>query len=110
VATFPSITPTYGTTQTVEQKSITTKMGDGYEFRTVFGLPANKRLHIVNLSFAISETDADTIDTFLNQASFDYTMTGESSARKFKCTSRSRSIPYLNRVNMNLTFEEVAEP
>ena len=90
-------------------------MGDGYEFRTVFGLPANKRLHGVNLEFAISETDADTIDTFLNsrfddQASFDYTMTGESSARKFKCTSRRRSIPYLNRVNMNLTFEEVAEP
>tara|TARA_Y100001938_G_scaffold30928_1_gene42078 strand:+ start:471 stop:818 length:348 start_codon:yes stop_codon:yes gene_type:complete len=115
MATFPSITPIYGTTQTVEQKSITTKMGDGYEFRTVFGLPANKRLHIINLSFAISETDADTIDTFLNsrfddQDSFDYTMTGESSARKFKCTSRSRSIPYLNRVNMNLTFEEVAEP
>ena len=54
MATFPSITPTYGTTQTVEQKSITTKMGDGYEFRTVFGLPANKRLHIVNLNFAIS--------------------------------------------------------
>ena len=115
MATFPSITPVYGTTQTVEQKSITTKMGDGYEFRTVFGLPANKRLHIVNLSFDISETDADTIDTFLNsrfddQASFDYTMTGESSARKFKCTSRSMSIPYLNRVNMNLTFEELAEP
>ena len=115
MATFPSITPIYGTTQTVEQKSITTKLGDGYEFRTVFGLPTNKRLHIINLSFAISETDADTIDTFLNarfddQASFDYTMTGESSARKFKCTARSKSIPYLNRVNMNLTFEEVAEP
>ena len=37
MATFPSITPTYGTTQTVEQKSITTKMGDGYEIRTDFG-------------------------------------------------------------------------
>ena len=115
MATFPSITPTYGTTQTVEQKSITTKMGDGYEFRTVFGLPANKRLIKLTLTFNVSTTDASTIDTFLDerfddQASFDYTMTGESSARKFKCTSRSRSIPYLNRVNMNLTFEEVAEP
>ena len=50
------------------------------------------------------------VDGVDESASFDYTMTGESSARKFKCTSRSRSIPYLNRVNMNLTFEEVAEP
>ena len=115
MATFPSIKPAYGTTQTVEQKGLATKLGDGYEFRTVFGLPANKRLHVVNLSFNISETDADTIDTFLNsrfddQASFDYTMTGETSARKFKCTRRSKSIPYLNRVNMNLTLEEGAEP
>ena len=56
MATFPSITPTYGTTQTVEQKGLVTKLGDGYEFRTVFGLPANKRLHVVNLTFNISET------------------------------------------------------
>ena len=115
MATFPSNTPQFSTQESVEQDSIRLKLGDGYEQRFVKGLPANKRLHILNLSFAISETDADTIDTFLNsrfddQDSFDYTMTGESSARKFKCTSRSRSISYLNRVNMNLTFEEVAEP
>ena len=53
MATFPSITPAYGTTQTVEQKGLVTKLGDGYEFRTVFGLPANKRLHVVNLTFNI---------------------------------------------------------
>ena len=115
MATFPSITPQYSTQETVEQDSLRIKLGDGYEQRFVQGLPANKRLHVVNLSFNISETDADTIDTFLNsrfddQASFDYTMTGETSARKFKCTRRSKSIPYLNRVNMNLTLEEVAEP
>ena len=114
MSTFPSITPIYGTTQTVEQKSITTKMGDGYEFRTVFGLPANKRLHIVNLSFAISETDADTIDTFLDarfddQENFDFTPPHHSSALKFICTRRSRTAILNNRVIMNLAFEEVAE-
>ena len=57
----------------------------------------------------------DAINTFLNarfddQAHFQYTIGGESSARNFVCTSRSSSIPYNNRVNMNLTFEEVFEP
>ena len=102
------------TFETIQDNQVV-ELGDGFQQRLVFGLPANKRLHVVNLSFYIYETDADTIDTFLNarfddQASFDYTMTGETSARKFKCTRRSKSIPYLNRVNMNLTFEEVAEP
>ena len=114
MATFPSITPTYGTSQTIEQKSITTKMGDGYEFRTVFGLPANKRLITLNLTFNVSTTDATTIETFLDarfddQASFDFTPPHHSSALKFICTRRSRTAVLDNRVVMNLAFEEVAE-
>tara|TARA_R100001086_G_scaffold184149_1_gene102820 strand:+ start:1326 stop:1673 length:348 start_codon:yes stop_codon:yes gene_type:complete len=114
MATFPSIQPLYGQTQTIEQDNIVVKLGDGYEQRLVRGLAANKRYHIVSLVFNISQTDADTINTFLNsrfddQASFQYTIGGESSARNFKCTKRNASIPYNNRVTMNLTFEEVFE-
>ena len=115
MATFPSIVPAYGQTQTIEQENIVVKLGDGYQQRLVSGLPANKRYYKLTLGFNISQTDADTINTFLNsrfddQAHFQYTIGGESSARNFVCTSRSSSIPYNNRVNMNLTFEEVFEP
>ena len=114
MATFPSIKPAYGETQTIEQDNIVVKLGDGYEQRLVRGLAANKRRHTVSLVFNISQTDADTINTFLNarfddQDSFQYTIGGESSARNFKCTGRSSSIPINNRLTMNLTFEEVFE-
>tara|TARA_R100001086_G_C11821851_1_gene254298 strand:- start:454 stop:801 length:348 start_codon:yes stop_codon:yes gene_type:complete len=115
MATFPSITPAYGQTQTIEQENIVVRLGDGYQQRLVDGLNANKRYLKVNLVFNISQTDADTINTFLNarfddQDHFQFTIAGESSARNFVCTSRSSSIPYKNRVSMNLTFEEVFEP
>ena len=35
MATFPSITPAYGETQTIEQDNIVVKLGDGYEQRLV---------------------------------------------------------------------------
>jgi phage-related protein len=115
MATFPSITPQYSTQETVEQKSIRVTLGDGYEQRFVQGLPANKRLITLNLTFNVSTTDATTIDTFLDarfddQANFDFTPPHHSSALKFICTRRSRTAILNNRVTMNLTFEEVAEP
>ena len=43
MATFPSISPQYSTQEVVNQENITVKLGDGFEQRLVFGLPANKR-------------------------------------------------------------------
>ena len=115
MATFPSITPQYSTQETVVQDSLRIKLGDGYEQRFVSGLPANKRLISLNLTFNVSTTDAATIDTFLDarfddQANFDFTPPHHSSALKFICTARSRTAILNNRVSMNLTFEQVAEP
>ena len=115
MATFPSITPQYSTQETVNQENIVVKLGDGYQQRFVSGLPANKRLINLNLIFNVSTTDATTIDTFLDarfddQANFDFTPPHHSSALKFVCTRRSRTAILDNRVVMNLTFEEVAEP
>ncbi len=53
MATFPSITPAYGETQTIEQDNIVVKLGDGYEQRLVRGLAANKRYHVISLFFNI---------------------------------------------------------
>jgi len=115
MTTFPSILPSYSTQETKDQKSLRIKLGDGYEQRLVFGLPANKRLINLTLTFNVSTADATTIDTFLDarfddQASFDFTPPHHSSALKFICTRRTRTAILPDRVSMNLAFEEVTEP
>ena len=114
MATFPSISPQYSTQETVNQENQVVELGDGFQQRLVFGLPANRRLITLNQTFNVSTTDASTINTFLDerfddQASFDFTPAHHSSALKFVCTGRSRTAILNNRVLMNLTFEEVAE-
>ena len=115
MATFPSITPQYSPQETVNQDALRIKLGDGYEQRFVQGLPANKRLISLNLTFNVTTTDADTIDTFLDarfddQENFDFTPPQHSSSLKFVCVSRTRTAIPANRTTMNLSFEQVAEP
>jgi len=113
MATFPSITPTYGVKKRSKPNTKTVKLGDGYEHRLLFGLNQNPK--IFNLTFEVSETDADTIETFLDaravdSASFTFTPPGESSSSQFICESWNKSIPYLNRAKVEVTFREVFEP
>ena len=113
MATFPSITPTYGLRKRSAPVVRTVRFGDGYEQRTSLGLNQNPKVY--NLTFNVSETDADTIETFLDaraadNASFDFTPPGEGSSSKFVCEDWSKSIPYLNRASIQATFREVFEP
>ena len=113
MATFPSITPTYGLQKTSAPTVRTVRFGDGYEQRLSLGLNQNPKSY--NLTFEVSETDADTIETFLDaraadSASFDFTPPGESSSSKFVCEQWDKSIPYLNRATIQATFREVFEP
>tara|TARA_R100000988_G_C4007632_1_gene174111 strand:- start:7601 stop:7948 length:348 start_codon:yes stop_codon:yes gene_type:complete len=115
MATFPSISPAYSTQETVIQDNNVIQLGDGFQQRLVFGLPANKRLITLNLTFNITSTQADTIDTFLDerfddQASFDFTPPQHSSSLKFICVSRTRTAIPASRATMNLSFKQVAEP
>ena len=115
MATFPNIEPSFSVKKEQSPLTRVVQYADGFEQRLVRGLAANKRCHIVNLNFNVSQTDADTINTLLNsrfddQEAFDVTIAGESSSRKFKCTQRSSSFPYNNRVTINLTLKEVFEP
>ena len=111
MATFPSITPTYGTRKTNNPIVKTTQFGDGYQQRVQFGLNQNPK--VFSLTFNVSETDADTIETFLDARggteSFDFTPPGETSSSKFICRSWTKSMPYNNRATINATFEEVFE-
>lgn len=113
MATFPSITPTYGVRKRSNPSVRTVRFGDGYEQRTTLGINQNPKVY--QLTFEVSETDADTIETFLDaraadNASFDFTPPGEGSSSKFVCESWTKSIPYLNRANIQASFRQVFEP
>ena len=113
MATFPSITPTYGIQKSSAPNVRTVRFGDGFEKRLSFGLNQNPKVY--NLTFEVSETDADTIETFLDaraddNAAFDFTPPGESAGAKFVRETWSKSIPYLNRATIQATFRQVFEP
>ncbi len=113
MAVFPSITPTYGVQKSSAPVTRKVQFGDGYEQRLTFGLNQNPKSF--NLTFEVSETDSDTIETFLNaraadNASFDFTPPGEGSSSKFVCEQWTKSIPYLNRATIQATFRQVFEP
>ena len=82
MATFPSIDPTYGVRKQSQPRIRTTRLGDGYEFRALFGLPLTQDPKVYDLTFNVSETDADVIEAFLrsrvnDQASFTFTPPAE---------------------------------
>ena len=115
MATFPSIKPTYGQRKQSRPLTRTIRFADGYEHRLLFGLAQHQNPKEFSFTFDVSETDADTIETFLDaravdSASFTFTPPGESSSSQFVCESWSKSIPYNNRATIQATFRQVFEP
>ena len=115
MATFPSIAPKYGQQKRSKPLTRTVRFADGFEHRILFGLAEHQNPKIFNLTFEVSESDADTIETFLDarandSASFTFTPPGEASSSQFVCESWTKSIPYLNRATIRTTFREVFEP
>ena len=112
MATFPSITPTYGLRKRSSPVVRTVRFGDGYEQRTSLGLNQNPKRY--NLTFEVSETDADTIETFLEARGgaehFEWSPPDETETYKWICQDWSKSIPYLNRATITATFQQVIEP
>ena len=115
MATFPSIKPTYGQQKRSAPLTRTVRFADGYEHRILFGLAQHQNPKIFNFTFNVSETDSDTIETFLDDRandsdSFTFTPPGESSSSEFVCEAWSKSIPYNNRATIQATFRQVFEP
>tara|TARA_R100000353_G_scaffold148756_3_gene107199 strand:- start:3441 stop:3785 length:345 start_codon:yes stop_codon:yes gene_type:complete len=109
---FDNLKPLYNTRINTNVNQIVVSFGDGFEQRLTEGL--NQNPLTVNLAFELAQSDADAAITFLNQrvddgASFNFTLPNESSARKFVCRSFPRTLPYLNRVKLNVVFTEVFE-
>ena len=114
MATFPDIEASFPVRKISKPKTRTVQFGDGYEHRLLFGLNQNPK--VFNLVWKnISETDSDTIETFLDaravdSASFTYTPHGEASAMQFKCTDWSKNMEYPSRATIQATFTQVFEP
>jgi phage-related protein len=113
MATFPAITPTYGAQKGSAPRTRIVQFGDGYQHRLIVGLNQNPK--VWTLTFNVSETDADAIETFLDARaadsdSFDWTPPGEASSYKWVCYEWSKSIPYNNRATVSATFVQVFEP
>ena len=113
--TFPDIKTIYGSNKTINTKAKVVALGDGYQHRTLFGLPQNQSPMTLDLTFNVSETQSDIIFSFLtdrdlDQKSFLYQPTDEASALNFICTKKTKTIPSLNRAIINLTFLQVFEP
>jgi phage-related protein len=111
MATFPSIQPTYGTVKNSAPAVRMIQFGSGYQQRATFGINQNPKVY--NLTFEVSEADADAIELFLDGRgsveSFTFTPPGESSSGKFICRQWSKTIPYLNRATITATFVQVFE-
>ena len=95
MATFPSITPTYGIQKRSDPNTRIVRFADGYEHRVVFGLAEHQNPKVYSLTFEVSETDSDTIETFLtaradDNASFDFTAPGESASKKYICANHQK--------------------
>ena len=82
MATFPSITPTYGQQKRSAPNTRTIRFADGYEHRILFGLAQHQNPKLYNFTFNVSEEEADVIEAFLDSrandsASFTFTPPGE---------------------------------
>lgn len=113
MATFPAITPTYGAQKSSRPSVRTVQFGDGYQQRLTYGINQNPKTW--NLTWEASETDADTIEAFLNaraadNASFDWTPLDEATSYKWICQEWNKTIPYKNRATITATFTQVFEP
>ncbi len=115
MATFPSIVPKYGQRKKSSPNIRTVRFADGYEHRIMLGLSEHQNPKEFSFTFEVSEAQADVIETFLDaraldRESFTFTPPGESSSSQFVCENWTKSIPYLNRANIQVSFREVFEP
>ena len=112
MATFPSISPTYGTRKTSSPRIRTTSFGDGYEFRALFGLPLTQDPKVYDLTFNVSETEADVIEGFLrsrvnDQASFTFTPPAEGSSQTGTYAQSSSATVTITIANHGLAIGDV---
>lgn len=115
MATFPNFAPLYGASKASKPVIRNVRFGDGYEQRITFGVPGHMNPKEWSLTFDVTDTEADTIETFLNEraadaASFDWSPPDTSATYKWVCESWQRRMHEFSRSQIDVTFREVFEP
>lgn len=112
MATFPSYSPTYSATKASQPAVTRVRYGDGYEMRATFGLNQNPKEW--QLQFSVSDTDAATIEAFLDaragQEAFDWTAPDGTTGNRWVCESWTRELFDFQRSRISATFRQVFEP
>tara|TARA_B100000161_G_scaffold188735_1_gene136546 strand:+ start:16 stop:357 length:342 start_codon:yes stop_codon:yes gene_type:complete len=113
MATFPDFQPQYSATKRSQPQQRITQFGDGYQQRTTFGL--NQDSKVWSLTFNVKDSDADIIETFLeneakNGTSFDWSPPDEATSYKWICRSFGREMFDFDRNRITASFEQVFEP
>ena len=112
MATFPDISPSYGISKSSAPVVASIQFGSGYEQRVVRGINQNPKVWTLTWD-KISETDSDTIETFLDaragQEAFDWQPPNESSSYKWVCSQWSKSIDFPTLATIRATFRQVFE-
>lgn len=112
MATFPDFDPAPGMTKQSAPRVRAIEFGSGYSQRATFGINQNPKIY--DLTFRVSEADSDTIEAFLDARAgveaFDYTPPGESASSKFVCQEWTKTIPFVDRAEINATFVQVFDP
>ena len=89
-----------------------TRLGDGYEFRALFGLPLTQDPKIYDLTFNVSETQSDVIEGFLrsrvnDQDSFTFTPPAEGSSQTGTYAQTSSATVEITIANHGLAIGDV---
>jgi phage-related protein len=111
MSTFPDFDPAPGMTKQSAPNVRSIQFGSGYSQRATFGINQNPKIY--NLTFRISETEADIIEAFLDARggveSFSYTPPGEAASSKFVCQQWTKTISFVDRAEVIATFVQVFE-
>jgi phage-related protein len=116
MATFPSVAPSYGIQKDHRPNFKRTKFGDGYEQVAKFGINNNPQEWTLTFE-NISESDSDSIETFLNSraddaASFNWLPPNESGSAtdyQWRCFEWNKRIDYPTVATISCTFTQVFE-
>jgi len=111
MSAFPDFDPAPGLTKQSAPQVRVAQFGSGYSQRSTFGINQNPKIY--NLTFRVSETEADTIEDFLDARGgvekFTYTPPGEATVSKFICKQWTKTISFIDRAEISATFEQVFE-
>jgi len=112
MATFPSISPSFGASKASRPNVRNVQFGDGYSQRLRYGL--NTDLKIWSLRWEhISETDTDTIEAFLEARAgaehFDWSPPDETTAYKWICQEWEKQMVSAGLNTLTATFIQVVE-